>query len=71
MPATAHEVSFGVVQNFIAIDVAMIVRRWYRQRMVIEKSRHKRTDHKIVRLECLMYWRWLMNAACYGFEFVN
>ena len=49
--ATAHEISFSIIQHFITINVAMIVRRRNRERMIIKHSGHKRTDHEIPSLE--------------------
>src|SRR5687768_3560990 len=69
-PAT-HKASFGIVQYFIAVDITMVVGRWYRKRMIIKKPGHKRADHKIAGLKRLMYRWWLMYAPGDRLKIIN
>ena len=39
--------------------------------VIVEQTRHKRTDHKIVRIKCLVNRWWLMHTASNRFEVMN
>ncbi len=68
---TAHEIAIYIIQYFIAIHIAVVIRCWYGLGMVIVFTRNERADHKIVPLKSLVYWRWLMHTTCNGFEIMD
>src|SRR5215470_2285017 len=66
-----HEVALHVVDDFVGIDVRMVVRRGNRERMVVEEPWDERAHHEARALEGLMYWRRLMHAPGDRFEIAN
>ena len=75
MPAlnafAAHEVSIYIIQNFVGVYIAVVIRCGNGQWMIVIETRHKRTHHKTFSLESLMYGWWLMHASCYWFKIVD
>src|SRR5207244_394493 len=67
----AHKITVNIIDHFIAVDVAVIVRCGNTLRMIIEEARHKTAHNKIVRLKSLMYWRLMMYTTCNRFKIVN
>src|SRR5579884_444156 len=61
--ATAAEVAVDVVEHFVAVDVAVVVRDGDRQRVVVELAWHKRADDEVGSLERLMHGWWLMDTT--------
>src|SRR5687767_11088563 len=59
----AHELARRVVQDFVGVDIAVIVWSGDRFRMKIVRPRTERADDESVALECLVYRRRLMDAA--------
>ena len=49
----------------------MVIRSRNRQRVVIIHSGYKRTNHKVMPFEGLVYWRWLMNPTRNWLEILN
>ena len=49
----------------------MVVRGRNGIRMIIVQPGYKRTNHKGIGLKGLVYGRWLVYAAGYGFKIVN
>ena len=45
--AAAHEVAGDVVDDLVAVDVRVVVRRRDRQRVVVELARHERADDEV------------------------
>ena len=48
-PAAAHEVAGDVVDDLVAVDVRVVVRRRDRERVVVELARHERADDEVPR----------------------
>ncbi len=67
---TAHKVAIYIIQYFIAIYVAVVVGGRYCIGVIIEQAGYKRAYYKIMRIECLVYWRRLVYAAGYGLKIV-
>src|SRR5690606_21957566 len=67
-PFTAHEVSLGIVEDFINVDIAVIIRSWYGQGVVVEQARDKRADDIVVPLKGLMQRRGLVDSSRDRFE---
>src|SRR6478672_5212269 len=67
----AHEIAVNIIDNFIAVDVTVIIGRRNTLRMIIEKSRHKTAYNKIVCLKSLMHRRRLMHTTGDGLKVVN
>ena len=66
-----HEVAFHVVDDFVGIDVGVVVRRRNRERVVVEQARHERAHHEARAVERLMHRRRLMHAAGDRLEVVD
>src|SRR5690606_11353092 len=67
----AHKIPVHVIQNFICIDIAVVVRRGYGFRMVVVHSWHKRTDYKVSAFKLLMNRRWHVYPAGNGLKIKN
>src|ERR1700681_4231717 len=59
---TTAEIAVDVVEQLVAIDVAVVIRNWYRERVIVQFARHEGTDHEIWPLEGLVYGRRLVDA---------
>src|SRR3546814_15316211 len=57
---TAHKVTFHVIQHFVRIYVAVIVRCRNRLRMIIVFPGAERANHELIRFEGLMNRRGLV-----------
>ena len=68
---SAHEITIYIIQHFIGIDVAVIIRRWNRIRMVIIQTWNKRANYKCAGFKGLMHRRRLMDSSCNRLEIVN
>src|SRR5690554_2483063 len=68
---SAHEITIYIIQHFIGVDIAVVVRCWNRIRMVIIQTWNKRANHKRTGFKGLMDWRWLMDSSCNRLEIVN
>src|SRR5262245_4318786 len=68
---TAHEIAIHIIQHFITVDVAVVVRRRYCLRMVIEQTRTERTHHIVITLKGLVYGRRLVYTAGNRLKIVN
>src|SRR5437867_2852475 len=60
---SAHELARRIVEHFVGIDVAVVVRSGHRLGIEIVWPRTERADHEAVTLERLMYGRGLVHAA--------
>jgi hypothetical protein len=67
----AHKVTIHVIQEFIAVDIAVIVRRRNALGMVVVHPGDEGADHKIVRFKGLMNGRRLVDPTRDGFEIMN
>ncbi len=47
----AHEIAVYIIQHFIAVDIAVVIRCRNGLRMIIEEAWTKRAYHKIMRFE--------------------
>src|ERR671932_497087 len=63
-----HKVPLNVVDDFIRIDVGVIVGSWNRQGVIIEESRHEGTQDKSGPVKGLMHWRGLVNPTSDRFK---
>ena len=68
---SAHKISVNIINQFITINIAVVIGHWNGQRMIIEKPGYKTAYDKIVSLKCDMYRRRLVYASCNGFEIQN
>lgn len=66
-----HEIAVAVVDDLVAVDVAVVVGRGDAVGMVIEQPGHKRTNDEIMPLEHLVDRRRLVHAARDGLEVVD
>ena len=67
----AHEVTVYIVQHFIGVDVAVVVWRGYRLRVVVIQPWAEAAKHKVVGFEGLVYRRWLVQSSGDGFEVMD
>ena len=67
----AHEIPVNIVQQFIAVDIAMVVGRRNTLGMVVVHPGDEGADHKIVAFKGLVDGRWLMHPTRDGFKVVN
>src|SRR6202012_3180739 len=56
----AHEVPVHIIQQFVTVDIAMVIGRRNSLGMIVEQPGTKRTDYKIMPLEGLVHRRRLM-----------
>src|SRR5437588_12531005 len=68
---SAHELARGIVEHFVRIDVAVVVRSGHCLRIKVIRTRTERADDETVALERLMHGRWLVHAAHDGLEVVD
>ena len=61
--AAAHEVAGDVVDDLVAVDVRVVVRRGDRERVVVELAGHERAHDEVPGLEGLVDRRRLVDAA--------
>ena len=68
---SAHKIAFGIVQHFIRVNIGMVIGSWNGQRVIVEQTRHKGANDKIMRLKRLVDWGWLVNAPRNRLKIVN
>src|ERR1700729_2061540 len=68
---TAHKVTIHIIEEFIAIDIAVVIRRRNGQRMIIKQPRTETADNEVMPLKRLMDRRRLMYPARYWFKIMN
>ncbi len=67
----AHEVTIHIIQQLIAVDIAVVVGGGYCPGMIVEQSWTKRTYYKVMPLESLVHRRRLMYPPGYRLEIMN
>src|SRR5689334_19461091 len=67
----AHKITIHIIQYFIAIYIAMVVRSRYRLRMIIIHAGYKGTDYKRIGFECLVSRRRHVYPAGDWFKIMN
>src|SRR2546421_2620944 len=66
-----HEISIYVIQHFVTINIAVVVRGGYSLRMIVEQPWTKRTNNKIICFESQVNGRRLVYTACDGFKIMD
>src|SRR4051812_43814882 len=65
---TTHKIAIHIIQHFIAVDIAVVIRGRYRLRVIVEQAWTERTYHIVIAFKGLVYrWR-LVYPAGYGFK---
>jgi len=68
---SAHKVTIHIIEEFIAIDIAVVIGRRNGQRMIIKQPRTETANDEVMPLKRLMNWRRLVYPAGYWFEIMN
>ena len=66
-----HKIAIHVVQNFVGVDIGVVVRRRNGIRVVVVQARHERANYKIAAFKSLVYWRRHVYSACQGLEIAD
>src|SRR4051812_45426980 len=69
--APRHEVALHVINDLVRIDVRVVVRRGYRERVIVEQTRNKRAHDESRPVERLMDGRRLMHPSGNRLEVVD
>src|SRR5688572_15165609 len=59
-----HEIAIAVVKHFIAVDVAVIIRRGDAFGVIVKETWHERTNHEVIASKGLMSGWWHVQAPC-------
>src|SRR5687768_13370174 len=66
--APRHEIPFYVVDDFVRVDVRMVIGRGDGEWVIVEQPWNERTEHESWTVKGLMHGRWLVDAARYRLE---
>src|SRR5687767_7566038 len=66
--APRHEIAFYVVNDFVGVDVRMVVGRGDGEWVIVEQPWNEGTEHESWTVKGLMHGRWLVDAARYRLE---